>query len=160
MTHIAKVSWEDIERLTRSLYNGIVQDDKFETDVIVGISRGGLIPATMLSHMLKCRMIPLIWSTRDHEHSDRITADWIRSLISQYSDIVIVDDICDSGKTFETLRDYLQAYQEAPLPDFQNVKYAALHYRHSATFNCLYGERVEDDRWLVYPYEIDNTDKK
>ena len=45
-----------------------IEKDKFLPDVIVGISRGGLIPGVMISHKLNIPFKPVHASTRDFPH--------------------------------------------------------------------------------------------
>jgi len=67
------LSWDDIEKLVNELAIKISP----EIDSIMGLARGGLIPAIMLSHKLN---LPLVFVP--------------------YENTLIVDDICDSGETF------------------------------------------------------------
>ncbi len=73
------LSWNDIERLVDILCEKveIYLKDK-EIDGIYGLSRGGLIPAVMISHRLN---IP--WA--------KVTG----------KNTLIIDDICDSGNTLQ-----------------------------------------------------------
>ena len=74
-----------------------IDADEFKPDVIVGISRGGLIPGVMISHKLNIPFKPVHASTRDFPH-------WENYLPKPNdSKVLIVDDICDSGETFERL---------------------------------------------------------
>jgi hypoxanthine phosphoribosyltransferase len=70
------LSWDDIERLT-NLLSVKIKMKHFQIDSIMGLPRGGLVPAVILSHKLN---LPLVQK------------------ISQNT--LIVDDICDSGNTF------------------------------------------------------------
>ena len=45
-----------------------IEADGFKPDVIVGISRGGLIPGVMISHKLNIPFKPVHASTRDFPH--------------------------------------------------------------------------------------------
>ena len=72
------ISWNDIDALIDNLVYQI-KKSKQEYTSIYGISRGGLIPAVLLSHRLN---LPVI---------DKITT-YDRT-------ILVVDDIADSGKT-------------------------------------------------------------
>jgi hypoxanthine phosphoribosyltransferase len=71
------ISWNDVETAIDNLFHQI-KDSKKEYTSIYGISRGGLVPAVLLSHRLN---IPLVEV----------------SLINHKT--LIVDDIADSGKT-------------------------------------------------------------
>ena len=74
------LSWDDIETAVESLAYQIKQSGE-EIGAMVGLARGGLIPAVMLSHKLG---IPLV--SEDYEAEGYL---------------LIVDDICDTGNTLE-----------------------------------------------------------
>ena len=94
-------TWEeqfnDIGRLCE-----VLNEDSFTPDVVVGISRGGLIAGVMVSHKLNIPFKPVHASTRDFPH-------W-ENYLPQPKDqkVLIVDDICDSGETFERISDYIK----------------------------------------------------
>ena len=71
------LSWADIEELVDKLCQRI-QQQLPEIDSIHGLSRGGLIPAVMVSHKLD-----LPWSN------------------VMLPNTLVIDDICDSGKTLD-----------------------------------------------------------
>ena len=77
-----------------------IKDSGKKYDKVVGIVRGGLIPGVCISHALNLPFETLKWSTRDRPESD------IFNLTMRSDDrILLVDDICDSGKTLETILD-------------------------------------------------------
>ena len=74
---------------------------KFEPDIIVGLSRGGLTPGIMLSHWFKKPFKPVSSSLRDHP-------EWEKYLPRKTDKrVLIVDDICDSGATFQKIKETL-----------------------------------------------------
>ena len=81
-----------------------LEADEFIPDVVVGISRGGLIPGVMISHKLEIPFKPVHASTRDFPH-------WENYLPKPKDEkILIVDDICDSGETFVRLSEYIRDF--------------------------------------------------
>ena len=74
------LSWTDIEIAVESLAYQIKQSGK-NIGAMVGLARGGLIPAVMLSHELG---IPLV--SEDHEAEGYL---------------LVIDDICDTGETLK-----------------------------------------------------------
>lgn len=82
---------------------GKIKRSGIEFDHIVALSRGGLIPGVVLSHKLNVRMVPISWSLRDFE--DREVNAWIPELIHLGHNILVVDDIIDSGRCLTTLLD-------------------------------------------------------
>jgi len=104
---------------------------------ISGIPRGGLIPAIMLSHKLGVTYIPFDEAKKFSRHDLRFKNE----------DILLVDDICDSGVT---MKDYAPRFITATL---------CLRYV-SETIPEYYGEKIEDDRWLVFPWERNDSKTK
>ncbi len=104
---------------------------------ISGIPRGGLIPAIMLSHKLGVTYIPFDEAKKYGRHDIRFKNE----------DILLVDDICDSGVT---MKDYAPRFITATL---------CLRYV-SETIPEYYGEKIEDDRWLVFPWERNDSKTK
>ena len=94
-------TWDQQFKDTETICSQI-EKDKFQPNVIVGISRGGLIPGVMMSHKLNVPFKPVHASTRDFPH-------W-ENYLPRPTDkkILIVDDICDSGETFEKLSNYIK----------------------------------------------------
>ena len=87
------LSWDEIDTLVNTLFNW-VKEEQPQIDSVMGLPRGGLIPAVMLSHKLD---IPLVFEPT------------IKTLI--------VDDISDSGKTF------LDMLEEYPFNAFAALHY-------------------------------------
>lgn len=87
----------DVQKIARDV---IVHGEPI--DYIVGIARGGLIPAVMLSHRLDVPMRSVSWSTF-HKDQMREHAYDIADDIAEGKKILLVDDILDSGRTLEEL---------------------------------------------------------
>jgi hypoxanthine phosphoribosyltransferase len=68
-------SWEEIDKMIDIISLKIINNYP-EINSVLGIKRGGLIPAVMISHKLG---IPLVDQT--------------------FHDTLVIDDICDSGNT-------------------------------------------------------------
>jgi hypoxanthine phosphoribosyltransferase len=65
--------------------------------------------------------------------------------------ILIVDDICDSGITLQKI------VQQLFTEGFSNVKTCSLIYNFSQHFRIDYYareiDRLQDDRWIIFPWE-------
>ena len=146
------------------IIRGINYDD-WRPDYIVGLSRGGLTPALMLSHYLRIPMHTLEISLRDggKQVSDLGMAEDAFGYEAEPKKILIVDDINDSGATMNWLK---ADWQAGCLPNSerwsevwnQNVRFAVLHDNQSSEFSDVdYAavdiNKVEDDCWIVYPWE-------
>ena len=92
--------WKEMRRDVNTLCREIVLD-KFDPDVIVGLSRGGLTPGVMMSHWMKKPFKPIKTSLRDYP-------EWEDYLPRKTDErVLIVDDVCDSGKTFHKISNYI-----------------------------------------------------
>ena len=113
-----------------------IKESSYKPDVIVGIARGGLIPAVRLSHLLDLPLEVLNLSFRDGFVTNRVLN------LDRYHHILFVDDINDSGKTFKIAT--------------QNVvsKTATLIERDTSDFKCDFvGLSTDDPQWIVFPWE-------
>lgn len=71
-----------------------IQKKNIKYDFVLGVERGGLIPAVHLSHRLGIPLKTLSWSS---QLKDGSMLTWF---ILRNKKILLVDDIVDSGKTF------------------------------------------------------------
>lgn len=78
-----------------------IKSDEWQPDYIVGITRGGLVPAVRLSHMLNIPLETVKWSLRDD--CEQESNCWIPEDIDAGMKVLIVDDIVDGGETVRTL---------------------------------------------------------
>lgn len=95
-----KYTYEDFEEGVKHLAKNIEMVDT-EFEYIVGIARGGLLPAVRLSYMLDIPFVSVAWSHRDTD--ERESNCWLPELVNEGKKVLIVDDIIDGGKTITTL---------------------------------------------------------
>ena len=131
---------------------------KWQPDYIVAIARGGLVPSTYLSHMLGVPMKCITWQLRDG--SIRESLPW--HALEPNSQILIVDDINDSGNTFsEILQDIREKNRVSAQKLKQNVKTAALWERSSSKFRVDFSMNTTDtDNWITFPWEQEPKENK
>lgn len=119
------------ERFNRDI-NTIVQiigSQKF--DIIVGLSRGGCIPAVVLSHKLGIPATMLNLSTRDGVTTDLNLYQYFENLSEKFFRILIVDDLVDSGKTIQWICNTSQIFCHTSLATLlhnTDVKIGIDHY--------------------------------
>ena len=146
-----EVTWEEIENLSRTLSDKIIRN-YLKYDVIVGIGRGGLIPAVILSHQLGTPLVPINWQTRDGKYD--VENYSILNRITEFNTkILIVDDINDTGRT---LREIVEATNEVIRKSARicEVDCVTIYQKPSTTFiDNVYVQEVEDNDWIVFPWE-------
>ena len=132
-------SWDTIDDLVEEIAN---KSSSFKPTHIVGIARGGLIPAVILSHSLNIPMEVIGVSFRDNKATHHTKLKPIKD-----ANYLIVDDINDSGTTFSVVS---QIFKNRRL----NFTTAALINKKSSSFSVdFYGEMFYYDDWINFPWE-------
>ncbi len=126
--------------------------DRFDPEVIVGISRGGLVPGVMMSHWFKKPFKPIKAAIRDFPEWE----DYLPRKTD--SRVLIVDDICDSGKTFEKIKSHIRGPRITHPIDIQtDVRFATLWWNSECDFEPHYyaQECAKDSEniWLCFPWD-------
>jgi hypoxanthine phosphoribosyltransferase len=157
-----------------------MQIQNWRPDYVVGLARGGLTPAVMISQYLEVPMHSLKVSLRDG--GDCESNLWMAEEAFGYVDqenqpiqgcrwdpalrqnILIVDDINDSGATFAWIQN---DWQSSCLPREtsawdrvwnHNVRFAVLVNNETSNFKsvdyaALAVNKLEDPQWIVFPWE-------
>ncbi len=94
----------DMKRDLAAMYRQMHLDG-YKPDVIVGITRGGLIPSVYVSHYYEETLTTINVSFRDSKVKDSTKA--LADLLVSGKKVLIVDDICDSGETLEWIHSEL-----------------------------------------------------
>lgn len=119
--------------------------NSFKTwDQIVAVTRGGLVPATVLARLLDIKHIHTfcISSYDGNDQQGRAALHKIHQDASE--NILVVDDLVDTGKTFQEIREFIP-----------NAHYTAVYLKPAgrAQINS-WAQEVPQDQWLVFPWEI------
>lgn len=147
------LSWTDAEEMFASMADFLSED---KPDMVVGLARGGLVPAVWLSHKLGVPMEPIQWTTRDgdaKEHNYNVS-----EAIADGKQVVFVDDINDSGVTLEgVLNHYDVIHVETTVDLSRRCRYVTMMSKGSSVFEEDYSAyRIpedQEDQWVVFPWE-------
>ena len=114
------LNWENVGSLVNKICATILKDYP-NIDSIHGIKRGGLIPSVMISHQLG---LP-----------------WTYEILPN---TLVVDDICDSGKT---------------LHNYAGVYTAVLYYKPQTSIfkPNICGKTHNGDEWIIFPWESEKA---
>tara|TARA_X000001036_G_scaffold230058_1_gene214952 strand:- start:92 stop:556 length:465 start_codon:yes stop_codon:yes gene_type:complete len=142
-------SWQDIENMCSSIVLQMYNNN-WRPDYIVGLTRGGNIPATIISNMLD---IPCEAMKVSFRNDDRVDKNFWLSELVQEKNILIVDDINDTGATFEWIKNDWMLENI-----LHKVKFATLTENIASDFGDVSYHvhevnKAEEDVWLVYPWE-------
>lgn len=160
MTNKVYYTDKQIDGLIQNIIRQIVKD-QWVPDYIVGIGRGGLIPAVKISHYLDINLETITVSLRGEEERCESNC-WMAEDAYDGKKILIVDDINDSGATLEWIKkDWsMSAYREDPKWDSiwnESVRFATLIDNDASDTQINYiGESInkaENDVWVTFPWE-------
>jgi len=140
-----KYSWEDIHALVLKLSEKVSKPD-----VIFSLGKGGTIPGVILAEMYGCD---------NHNIGLKSYYDRIGGEVEEYqniknikkfkdANILIVDDIADSGKTLQYVFLCLNS------KDITNYNSATIFYKpRSIVRPDAYSIELANDDWVVFPWE-------
>ena len=144
------VSWDQIHRDARALAWRLDKQGpgpEGEWKAVVAITRGGMAPAMIVSRELDIRTVDTI-SVKSYDHQSRAAARVLKSpdaaLMGDGEGILIVDDLVDTGKTLELVREIY------PKAHFATV-YAKPQGR--AMVDTFITE-VSQDTWIFFPWDM------
>jgi hypoxanthine phosphoribosyltransferase len=143
--------------------------DNWRPDYIVGITRGGLVPALYLSHMTGIKMHTLDVRLRDGDEKESNL--WMAEdafgtfqMGGEYEckKILIVDDINDTGATFQWIKEDWASGCHSEDHRWEevwgnNVRFASVVDNLGSDFKVDYCQheinKAEKDVWVVFPWE-------
>lgn len=145
------LSWEYIDHACDDLVDQMLRD-AFVPKRIIGLTRGGLIPAVILSHKMRVPMSALDWQTRDGTIRERLKLETLLEDLEDGDKALVVDDIADSGRTLAQLKAAVPAELES------KMVFAAVVYKDSSImkphyFSTFHAVREDEDVWFVFPWE-------
>jgi hypoxanthine phosphoribosyltransferase len=173
------ITWKEVESMTQEILRQLHQD-QWRPDYVIGLTRGGLVPANLISQYLAVPMHTLKVSLRDDQECESnlwMATDafgmepatendysWARGQPHLRKKILIVDDINDSGATINWIR---QDWQSSCYPDSpnwadvwgNNVRIAVLVDNQSSdnevevSYTAREVNKLEDPQWIVFPWE-------
>ena len=142
------MSWAQLDSDLRYIVREMATNN-YKPELIIGPGRGGYIPGVMLSHYFNVPFEGFNWQTRDGKIEDSTT---LRTILSKYPDsnICLIDDINDTGKTLLGIDDLVQQHKSV-------VTYVTLFDKLSSEFGKVkytaHEVAPEEERWIVFPYE-------
>lgn len=144
-TGTRSISWDDFAELCQHLSEQIAA---LQPDIIVGIARGGLFPATSVACSLRRELYPLRVTRRINDQVIHNTPVWRVPLSPDVigKNVVVVDEIADTGQTLSLVA------SEARRLGVAQVHVACL-VRHTWTTPIPDACALVTDQLVIFPWD-------
>lgn len=128
----------------------------FQPDIIIGIARGGWIPARLLSDLLGVNNISSIkvefYLDVEKTRKKPVLIQKLPIRISNKK-VLLVDDVADTGMSLQLAKTYLLSYKNIEL------RIATIYKKPKSRIEPDYYEKITKN-WIVFPWEIKEISKK
>ncbi len=146
------VSWMDIESWCDSIRHSVM--DSYKPDTIIGIARGGLVPARILSDRM---WIKDLLSVKTEHWGITATKDGAASLKSSITSniegkrVLLVDDITDTGESLRIASEHVKSLKPGELKTA-----TMLHITRSGFKPDFYAQEVDAKSWtwFIFPWNV------
>lgn len=142
------LTWDQFQVASRRLASD-VWNSGFNPEIIVCVARGGLIPAGAIAYALDQKSLLVLnvefytgvgTTLRDPRMVDPVPENHGMS----GKRVLIVDDVADSGRTLQFVKDICREYTD-------QIRVAALYQKPSSVVDCEYVWR-RTSRWISFPW--------
>ncbi|RTE87387.1 MULTISPECIES: xanthine phosphoribosyltransferase [Gammaproteobacteria] len=138
------VSWEELHRATRELARRQLPAEQWKG--VIAVTRGGLVPAAILSRELNLRVVDTV-SIRSYMHQSQQAEPEMLKPVQATEDgegFIVIDDLVDSGNTLRYLR------KQLPKAKFITV------YAKPAGLPLVddYEADIEQTTWIHFPWDM------
>jgi len=140
------LSWNTVYKycgfIVNQLKDQIPGIEKYE---ILGLSRGGLIPAVIISNLLNIRRVySLGLQSYSDQKQDHFEVYQIPEL-STFKNVLVIDDIADTGNSFYAIKEMITNC---------NLVFTPLILKKKCKFlPKASGKIVSSETWVVFPWE-------
>ncbi len=143
------ISWDQIHRDSRALAWRLdgKGPNKGAWKAVVAVTRGGMAPAMIMARELDIRTVDTI-SVKSYDHQNQSEAVILKSpdknLLGDGSGVLIVDDLVDTGKTLQVVRDL-----------FPKAHYATVYAKpEGRPMVDTFITEVSQDTWIFFPWDM------
>jgi hypoxanthine phosphoribosyltransferase len=146
------MTWDDLGTAARELAAQAIEDG-YKPGVILGIARGGLLPAGAVAYALGVKNAFTLSVEFYTGVEERLDVPLILPPVPDLIDVsdqrlLIVDDVADTGGTLEVVRRFCTGA-------VADVKTAVLYEKPHSIVKCDYVWR-RTDRWITFPWSADD----
>lgn len=147
---VLALSWPEGIALSEALARE-VRGAGYVPDIIVAISRGGLVPARIISDVLGVDDIITLgikhWRVAERRAQRPVLYHVIEAGAVRDKRVLVVDEVADTGSTLALAKSLVEMLGAL------EVKTAVIHLKATSSFAPdFYAERLEDWVWVAYPW--------
>ncbi len=136
------VSWEELHRHAKALAWRVMEQGPWNG--LVAVTRGGLVPAAIVARELEIRLIDTVCiASYDDEERGKLSV--LKKVPGDGTGWLIVDDLVDTGKTAQAVRNML------PKAHFATVYAKPAGRPLVDTFIT----EVSQDTWILFPWDTE-----
>lgn len=148
---IKNLSWIEAIRMCYLLAEKIVNSG-LVFDTIIAISRGGLVPARIISDVLGIDELytlrSRLWGIGGMIYKEPVVQVYERMNLSGRK-VLVVDEVVDTGATMVRVREIIERYDPAM------IKTAVIHCKPTAKYTPdYYVEKLSEWVWILYPWSL------
>ena len=137
------VSWDKIHQDAKGLAAKL--KGRQEWQGLVAVTRGGLVPASILAQELDLRWVDTICIASYSQDKEAADINVMKSIPGNGKGLIVIDDLVDSGRTFHWIQKRLpEAYFTAV--------YAKPEGCHTLS-QLDDAIAIDQDQWIVFPWE-------
>ena len=144
------LTWDEIERLVK---DRLIPQLTGHYDAVLGITRGGMIPACIVSEEMGIRNVltaaVMFYTDVERTLPEPIFLQFPADVLLVGKRILIVDDVWDSGKTAHTVRERVR--RAGAQPTVAVIHYKPAHSRFPGDGPDVVAQEL--DGWIVYPWD-------
>jgi xanthine phosphoribosyltransferase len=138
------VSWEELHRHAKALAWRLSERGPWKG--LIAVTRGGLVPAAIIARELEIRLIDTA-CVASYDHQDQRSARVLKDIVDpgDGEGWLVIDDLVDTGKTFELLR------KRVPKAHFATIYAKPAGRPLVDTFIT----EVSQDTWIFFPWDVE-----
>ena len=132
-----------------------IQSQNFHPDIILGVARGGLMPARILTDLLETPELGFVqieFYTNINQTLDEPKLKQSPTITVTNKKVLLVDDIADSGASLKLAQTSIQDVAS-------EIKTATLYKKPQSTTTPDFYEK-QTTNWIVFPWDIKETLRK
>lgn len=136
------ITWDQLHRDAKALAWRLVEKGPFNS--IVGITRGGLVPAAIVARELDIRLVDTVCiATYMHREQGATSEQILKGINHSGEGMLIIDDLVDTGNTAHIVRDMLP-----------KAHFATLYAKPAGRpLVDTFITEVSQETWILFPWD-------